>query len=182
MGFDIDINSYAISNGQARKRSTINSTYLSYNWGDLSDICLQHCLIEEGKCPEDNDCQKIHLWYFKDDCHGRRGDDVEERSKKALLQLKKMGVEIGQPDIGNSNWGWGVGRPRGGGEFDNEKMAPRQRLGVFAYHLDRFRQLGQQYPKYFFVGDCWEAVTLPDGTSLTIINNDESDDDADDQK
>jgi hypothetical protein len=52
-------------------------------------------------------------------------------------------------------------------------LPPRERLGVFAYHLKHFHDLAQQHPKCFFIGDCGDyRLILPDVTEIHL--NDES--------
>lgn len=138
MGFDIRICPVQRVNGETKIKDSVDDTYISYNFSYLNNICPQHYF--DGDCPG-RECQKIHIWYFRDDCHGRRGDDVASRAQTALSTLETIGIKVGIPDINNYSWGWGIDCDR------------KQTLEVFAYHINRFLELGQKYPKYFFFGD-----------------------------
>jgi hypothetical protein len=155
MEYDIDISEYIIKNGKYTRKCIVDETYLSYNWSDFSEICSQHPL--EEKC----ECQKTHLWYFRNDCHGRRGDDVKDRAQKALDILKGYGIVPGTPDISNSSWGWGLTNGR-------QQLPQKERLGVFAYHLKRFRDLGSKYDWCYFIGDHDDdpELIIPDGAVI----------------
>ena len=163
MGFDVVISSFCVKNGKAYKQTEQEETYLSFNWGDLSNICVEH-FLEEGKCQCE---QPHHLWYFRDDCHSRRGDDVCDRAQKALDLLAKHGVLPGRPDL-DWDWDWGW-RIRGGA-----LMSPKERLEVFANHLKHFRDLGIKYHACVFVGDCDEGhdLIMPDGTTIPWASDD----------
>jgi hypothetical protein len=69
MGFDIDICQFMISNGQAKLTRIDDECYLSYNWSDLKEICLEH--FSKGECPEESWCFEQHLWNYLDDCQSR---------------------------------------------------------------------------------------------------------------
>ena len=174
MGFDIDISHFNISKDKAYKDWTVAETYISYNWSNLSDICLIHFLEGDGKCHEGSKCVRVHLWYFKDDCHGRRGDDVAERAQGALILLAKHGILPGTPDPENVNWGWGQ-RGIPGEKYSAEPLLPRERLDVFAYHIKRFLDLGERNPNCFFWGDHENSgnLILPDGTEVHLEEEEE---------
>lgn len=179
MGFDIDICTYIIKNNKAKRVMCHQETYLSYNWSNLSEICPKHLL--EGKCPDDCVEPKNKLWYLRDDLHGRQGDDVAQRAEKAIDILKSYGIKIGIPDVTNPNWGWGN---RNTSEKDKygmpkvEDLPPKERLGVFVYHLDRFGTLGNQYPNCFFIADCCDKqLTLPTGTNVEYNNDSDNESD-----
>jgi hypothetical protein len=170
MGFDIDIGEFIIRGGAAKMIRSVDQTYLSFQWRTC--ICHQHSFVNDGRCPCDCPFEQIHLWSVRNDCHARRGDDVEQRAQNALEKLAKMGIGIGQPDITNSSWGWGLNN-------NNDNLSTRERLGVFAYHLDRLRQLGQQYPQCFFIvnfrssdgpslPDC---LVLPGGMQVAVVGD-----------
>jgi hypothetical protein len=155
MGFDISICSFIIEGNSARKDFCDNETSLSYNWGDLSEICPQHFL--ESKCPNytscpydckvkctHSSCKKIHLWYFRDDCNSRRGDDVANRAQKALDILSNYGIF---PTISNPIDGECCNT------FNSENISVLERIRSFAYDIKRFRDLGQQHLNCFFLGD-----------------------------
>lgn len=133
MGFDILI--CPLINSQL-KGDSVDSTYLSYNFSCFSKICVNHPL-NSNQCS----CEKTPLWYFRNDCHRRCGKDIAVRAQRALDFLITLGISPGTPDLQNSSWGWGV------------NCNPKETLEVFAYHINRFMQLGNQYPKYFFFGD-----------------------------
>ena len=139
MGFDIEICSLE----NLRKGDSIASTYISYNFGVLSDICVKHYI--SGECQ----CEKTHLWYFRDDCHRRCGKDVAERAKRALDFLGDINIFPGDPDLQNPSWGWA------------SKCNAKQKLEVFAYHINRFMELGKEYPNYFFFGDADDNDDIP---------------------
>jgi hypothetical protein len=170
MGFDLTICQCVIKNGKAKLVGGVAEAYLSYNWGDVNSICLQHSLVGNGRCPDSSHCERIQLWYIRDDCFGRRGDDVEQRAQQALEKLEKIGIGIGQPDINNGSWGWGSSK--------GVRLPPKERLSVFAYHLDYFRQLGQQHPQCFFIDDDDDETTpfliLPDGEKVEVIHSSQS--------
>lgn len=107
MGYDIDICRFDTMNGEARRGRYETETYLSFNWYNLSSFCPQHSLQGNGECPKETNCERTHLWSFRDDCHARRGDDVAVRATKALQFLETHGIEPGVPDLYNDNWGLG---------------------------------------------------------------------------
>lgn len=171
MGYDIDICEFTIDNNKARRGKTVSTAYLSSNWSDLSRICSQH--LFEGECGE---CWQTDLWYFRNDCHRRRGDDVMNRAQKALNLLSEYGITPGIPDERNDNWGFGLCTTTEG----QSQLPPKERLGVFAYHLKRFCDLGRQFPMCFFLGDHDEScdLILPNGTSVSC-EGEESDNETD---
>ena len=168
MGFDISVCEVAFREGNAIIKSVLTEDYLSYNWSDLSKICLTH-ISEKCTCEG-----KTELWYFRSDCHGRRGDDVEKRAGTALELLKTHGIHSGTPELTNLSWAWGV--------HDQTPLAQKNRLEIFAYHLKRFQDLGHQYPEAFFVGDIDGGIVLPDGQEFPIVKDTEcSDEDEEEQ-
>lgn len=184
MGFDIDVCTFSIHNGKAVRRSVKSELYLSYNWSDLSQICPKHFLTgTDGRCPEDSDCEHIHLWYFKDDCHARRGDDILVRAKAALELLAKFGVVPGTPDLTNSNWGYGVRETAEICEVlgmrKTVRLPPKERVAIFAYHVKRFLDEAVKYPQCFFIGDHNDDsdLILPDGTFVPLASDVCSDED-----
>jgi hypothetical protein len=171
MGFDININLYLIENGIAKFVRTSDTCYLSFNWSRLSHICPKHFFEGEGKCPNDK-CKKeyIKLWYFRDDCHNRRGDDIKTRAEKALKVLGDYGISIEQVDF-SKDVAWG------------NDLNPRGRLAAFAYQIDNFRKLGEKYGDHFFLGDCDfdnNNLTMPDGTLIEKFNPNSDEDEDDD--
>jgi hypothetical protein len=184
MGFDIDIRSFSIKKGKAKKLSHKGDLYLSWNWGDLSDICPNHFLKNDGKCPECCKCERTHLWYIRDDCHTRTGSSIAISTKKALDYLDKYGISPGKPDVLNSNWGYGLHK-------DSSPLLPIERLGVFAYHLKWFRDEAIKYSKCFFIVDCGENdngnnhLILDDGSKISQYKSEdgysESQDESEDE-
>ena len=178
MGYDIDICHFIIKDNNAYRHETVTETYLSYNWSDLADICLDHFRIND-KC----NCDKTPLWYIRDDCHARRGDDIRNRTQKALMLLSQYDIVPGVPDMSNSSWGWGLCR-RNGNEIQ-KKLPIIDRLGVFAYHLKRFHDIAANYPNCFFIADCdendCEYIILPNDVLIPCNNQDgDNNDDCDD--
>jgi hypothetical protein len=155
MGYDININLYHIENGVAKYKMTVDEIYLSYNWSKFWNVCPVHSFGGEGICPADNNCEKVKLWYFRDDCDGRRGDDVKIRAEKALSILNDHGITAEQVNH-SKDIGWGNG------------LNPIESLIAFAYHIDRFRQLGEKHSDCFFMGDS-EYLTMPDETKVQLL-------------
>lgn len=182
MGHDIDIVCFSIKNGKATKISVDAEIYLSYNWSDLSEICPVHFLEADGTCPKHSDCQKIHLWYFRDDCHARRSDDVAQRAQGALDVLSSYDITPGTPDPTNFNWGYGVYETNDGCEVlgirKTKRLPPKQRVAVFAYHLKQFLEEANNYPDCFFIGDISydSDLILPDGSTVPQAAHDDNDD------
>ena len=179
MGYDIDICKFEISGAKAARSYVVSECSFSYNWFDFNEICKKHF---PEKCPEDK-CEKIHFWSFRKDCHARRGDDISARAMTALGILKEFGIEIGIPDLKNPNWGYGSKTIMKDEQRTTETLPPIERSRVFAYHVNRFRELGESYPKYFFIGDHKEPTHLrqANGYKLEIVDelnsdNDENDD------
>jgi hypothetical protein len=163
MGFDIDINFFNIENGQATFVKKSDSCYLSYNWSNLSHICPEHSFDEKGECP-DNTCEQLPLWYFRSDCHGRAGTDIVIRAEKALKLLETYNIRSNQINI-TKDIAWG------------NNLDARERLAAFAYHINNFKILGEQYPDHFFIGDVEIAgLTLLDGTFVEFNDDSSSDD------
>lgn len=140
MGFDIDIFETKIVIEDEEKvvvlGDNISSAYLSYNWSDLSSICPEHLFLSKCECENHES-----LWYLRNDLHRRFGSDVADRAKLAIKKLADLGIGIPVPDIKNSCWGWG------------NNMSQLKRLEVFAFHLNEFRKLGEQYPEAAFIAD-----------------------------
>jgi hypothetical protein len=173
MGFDIDIVRVNIRDGKAYLVAHCGETYLSFNWSDLSSICFKHHLAGVYEC----DCKKESLWYLREDLDYRRSDDILARLNKALDLLKKHGIVPGQPDMSNPSWGWGVRSLPDKSEdglnlLRSERLPPKERLGVFAYHLERFRKLCQEHSGAFFISDYGGSdevtLTLPDGNTVVF--------------
>lgn len=159
MGFSIDICSIG-SSGEYRER--YDCTYLSYNWSRFSEICLAHCL--ERNCPSEL-CTRTHLWCFYDDCHRRCGSDVASRAQNALDLLRTAGIIPGTPDIHNSQWGYGTDTVNTGYTMVTVNLPHTEQLSIFAYHINRFKELGEKYPNYFFFGDMMSDMSpiIPKG-------------------
>lgn len=166
MGHDIDICSFVIEDDIAIEKYKQSKIYLSYNWGDLSNICPVHFLQDDGSCPDKSKCEKIHLWHCSDDCHAHRGDDIVIRTKCALEFLAQHDILPGTPDLTNFNWGYGNIMIDKAGEI--VELPPRQRLAVFAYHLKRILRKAVRYSDCFFISDSnsYCDLILPDGTSI----------------
>lgn len=167
MGHDIDICLFSIKDGTASKISTESEIYLSYNWGDLKEICLTHFLYNNGNCPDESNCQKIHLWYFRDDCHARKGADIIPRIQSALNILHEHDIVPGIPDLTNPNWSYGTS--------GTGRLVAKERVAIFAYHLTRFLEQAVKYPDCFFIGDIESDCDLisSDGTLIPQSNNHE---------
>jgi hypothetical protein len=168
MGFDIDICPVRRVKGKIEVGESVDETYISYNFSKYSSICEKHYFT--GKCPEGEACDLKYIWYFRKDCHGRRGDDIAARAEKGLTTLKSMGINVGIPDMNKNSWGWATNCSR------------KESLEVFAYHINRFLELGQKYPKYFFFGDggsdCYEEdIVYPDDYTSDDDNDNDSDSD-----
>lgn len=177
----IDICNFTITNNKASGGETVSEIYLSYNWGDMSRICPQHLLI-------DNECEcedKDLLWHVSEDCHSRRGDDVRDRAQKALNVLSQHGIKPGIPDETNSNWGYGVRTIK---DHITASLPRKERMGVFAYHLKRFRDMGAKYSNCFFIADgCghddgFGNLILPGDIVIPYGNGDDSDDSDDENE
>jgi hypothetical protein len=183
MGYDVTIRSFIIRDGIATETEYKMCTYLSFYWNDYSKICPVH--FPDGPCLVD--CEYVHLWHVNDDCHARRGDDVCNRSLKALKILKSYGINPGTPDPENDGWEYGI-------RYTYDPVTKRitvqlplkERASIFAYHLQRFRDLGLQYPQCFFLTDSHDDqsnLILPNGTiiprSQTEDSSDESSDESD---
>lgn len=161
MEFDIEICSCVIWVKEIIDIIHVSDTYFTVNWNDFSDICPDHILSIE--C----DCKHVHLWSFNTDCNGRRGDDVRDRAQKALDLLNKYSISPSIPDPNNRSWASGLTRKSG-------KILPmknlKDRFEVFAYHLQRFRDLGDKYLDFFFrrLDEPSSEIILPDGNIIPI--------------
>ena len=151
MGYDIDICPIYKDGSEGK---SVEETSLTSNFYDLQEI-------KEGD-------QTIHIWSICDDVHCRSGHAVAERCDVALKIIKnKFGVDPGQPDLNNANWGWGSRSVREDEYTAEEKenikrwgdghitrpFPEKERWGVFAFFIHRFRDLGEKYPEYHFFSD-----------------------------
>ena len=129
MGFDIVV----VQNGMV-----VAEEYLSYNWGDLSEV-----EVPNGE----SEPIKTDLWYIKKDLFGKSSTEVIEGIDRALDLLRtSFGVVPPVPDFSNSGWGWGVHHIVDGfGNSKSELLPFKERLGVLAFHLGRFRSLAKRY-------------------------------------
>lgn len=168
MGYDIDICRLqkVTKKGKTfyKKGDSYDHAYMSYNFSCVSDICPKHYMNDEFLC----ECEKVYLFYVRKECLCNKGKCVASTADKALKFLKGLGVEPANPDITNSNWGWGTCN---GVRFDNRKF-----LEVFAFHLKHFRDLGLKYKELYFCHDAHESTkyTLEDITSSEHENENEN--------
>lgn len=103
---------------------TFETTYISYNWSDFSDY-----------------------WHVSKDVSRLKGFVVALKGRIALEKIKNdKNITPSIPDPENYNWGYGL-------RNDTEDMNESERLGVFAYHIERFIKLGEQYNDCFFFTD-----------------------------
>ena len=167
MGYDIDIRKFDISQNKAVKSHIVSEFSFSYNWFDFNEICRKHF---PEKCPEDK-CEKVHLWSFREDAHSRRGDDISAKATKALTILKEFGINVGIPDLKDGSWGYGSRTVYKDGLRTTESLPPVERSQVFTYHVERFRELGEGYSKYFFIGDHDKPthLHLANGDKIQIV-------------
>jgi hypothetical protein len=173
MGYDIKIVDLTIKNGKVYGGDEVDTAYLSYNWSGYDKVCFDHLFHKECKC------ERIHLWYIKDDCIGRRGDDVAQRAQDTLRLLAQHDVLPGIPDDNNCNWGYGCYTDVNGRIVN---LDPEERLMVFAYHLKRFQDLGNEYPNCFFISSDSDStdIILPNGeTAVYYRNESESEEEPD---
>lgn len=161
MGHDIDI---CEVKADGTPYQSVDSTSLSFNWVDLSDITIGGRALKWGNQPETKIGEKqVKLWGFMRDGHQRSGRSIAKSTQRALDNLKSIGITPGKPDPNNGNWSWGTREIPG--EFiklgslpqnwlpKTENLPREERLAVFAYHLKRFNELGNKYPHCFFFSD-----------------------------
>ncbi len=199
MGFDIEIvrvKKKIDTSGNIILKSCkrMDRTYISYNWSKFCSICFDHifnetqcrpckCTNRTVKC-ECDACIPTYVWYFKTECHARCGLDVAERAKRSLQILFDNGVQLGIPDRFDCNWSYGVREFKDeSGKYMTVQLPPRERLEVFACHLNMFVELGNEYPECYFIGDHDSDVELimPDGLTVKYIEHKSENKDSDDE-
>lgn len=121
MGFDINITSDSV---------IIDTEYVSYNWGNLSEVCLLH-----ARC----NCRVQHLWYARDDMLFRSASDVAARCDRALEMMSRAGIiPTTHDETIHPDWTYGVATGR---EFTR-----LERLGIFAWILSRVKYKASMVP------------------------------------
>jgi hypothetical protein len=81
--------------------------------------------------------------------HGHSGRMVAIICEYAIRKLKSEGVVM--PTVGNyGNWGFGM-LPT----YPREEMEEMEHKGVFMYHLNQFRELGDKYFDCRFISDSY---------------------------
>jgi len=139
---------------RARLISYEDETTFDYIWANLSKICPEHFLEDNGECPlpRSKKCdydRHIHIWDFRYDCDGRQGKNVKIRILEALEILDSYGIIPAIPDnTKNENWYRGYYTD---GELDRYGY-PKERYSVFAYHLKYLLTIAEKYPDYYFIG------------------------------
>ena len=121
----------------AKIDTVINKYCLSYKWTELSSICSAHIYSIKCNCSRDN----TYIWFLGNDLHRRFGSDVANRAEKAIGILSQLGINILTPDPINKDW------------LNGKNMSRADRLGAFAYHLNKICQLGKKYPDASFIVD-----------------------------
>ena len=133
MGFDITVRVKDVEVAHER---------LSSNWCDLWEIAAG---------PNET---KIKIWSIKDDMFGLSSSEVIHRLDRALDILKScFGVTPATPDFTNPAWGWGVfytGKTTKDGHEETQLLPRERRLGIFAFHLSRFKEVAERYPSAMF--------------------------------
>lgn len=166
MGYDIEIWELADVDDHTSTDTLLTSTYMSFNWFDISDICVDHFLHEDGKCPVECSREKYHLWSVREDFHARYGYDIATRAKHAIEFLRYHNINPWNPDEGNPGWCFGCVQHANG---ITSRLPPMERISVFAYHVNHFIELGNKYSTCLFIGDnCLEPeIQLSHGNRLS---------------
>jgi hypothetical protein len=167
MGYDIEIWELAEVDDHTSTDILLAYAYMSFNWFDLGDICVEHFLHKDGKCPVECNRGKYHLWSIREDCHARYGYDITIRAKHALDFLRYYNVNPGIPDENNNNWCFGCVVHH---DWTSSNLPPMERLSVFAYHVSRFVELGNKYSTCLFIGDHGQEpeIELSEGERLSV--------------
>jgi hypothetical protein len=189
MGFDIDIYQIQLgkdSFGNPKAKiisSVLKELYLSYNWSNLSNYCPIHCISTNSNVQTLNtndfnkicECKVEHLWYLRDDLHRRLGSDIAEKAKNVIKILEKAGFKIGEPDITNPDWGYGSKRING----EYLPMSHAERISVFMFHLNCFKEAGLQYKNSIFIADADDEdsnfLVTESNQRIPIIKSDDRD-------
>lgn len=123
------------------------------------------------------ECKKFHLCSFHEDCDCRHSDDVITRCEAALKLLASYDIFPGTPDPNNSVWEYGmyIKKHVHGPTSGVEKLSPRERLSIFAYHLNQIILKATSYPNRFFIGNnSKRPLILPDGSKIERDRNSSS--------
>lgn len=161
MGYDIFI--YTANDQGEIGRCVDSSLGMSYNWSDLKKVNFAGSKVKWGKNEETMiGGTNLDLWSFSEDGHRRSGRSIEKSTRRALDQLKSVGIFPGTPDPTNSNWWWGTQRhdPKAVNPYACKQLSQRERLEVFAFHLRTFNLAGKKYPDCYFFGDHDKSKTV----------------------
>lgn len=125
------------------------------------------------------------------DFHGHRGQTVARIANSILKKLAGDGIVPGEPN-GDNNWYWGARslppeehkKSSHGFTITTAPMDEKEFLSVFAYHMERFKELGEQYPNDRFHSDqVWEVRPFEDGEYVSdgeCYESEESEEDGED--
>lgn len=109
--------------------------------------------------------EAIKVWSAREDVNERSGQDIVDRGLAALQILKeKYNIKPAKPEI-HTGFYYGIYY------CDKQKKKIRygkeKTLAIFAYHIQRFVDLGRSYPEHYFISDINRGfVTTSDGAQL----------------
>lgn len=159
MGYDFVLCKFKINGEEGTQVYTAANVYMSYNWTSFTRKCIEHgfhCCNQE--------CERENFWHILD-CDKKRANQVADELQEALTQLESEGILPSEYPEGRCGWTYGLNE-------NDEPLPHEERLGIFAYHLNRIMELANENSQCFFLSEYSEpgsTFTLCDGTQFTWI-------------